>query len=259
MKHILTTTLILVLVLFGFLSLLETTVLQNLLGSSIAFLAAGIMIYSLGKIVRVKTEVKLIITGIIMYGVVHLTFTLHDVFYYDLDNLIRAFYIIPSLFFMVSSLMYFKRNIKEWHFYQLFLDVFYIGAVFIIVFYRMYAKGMFVFEASLLEMVIYYAYLVANLLVLNAIVLLISSTRKQNMNKMLKGYVIALLLYVLVEVYLGYSLVTGQFMPDSLVRMIHLICFIVFALSTLYFNEEQRQARDFDRYDYKNIGHSRVT
>ena len=127
------------------------------------------------------------------------------------------------------------------------------------IFYNVYLSNLLLLEGDWAEMVLIFSFLLSHFVIVTILFMMIASARKKALNKMLKGYIVALSMYVILELTYGYSYITNKSVSFESIDVFYTLSFAIFALSTLWMNEEQRtDPKEIKYYNYQNIGKSKL-
>jgi len=216
----------------------------------------------LDKFKRIRKEVFIVFVGLLFWllgDVVNMASLFYSSDHF-LHTIVPYLYEMPSVCFALSATIYFFHNIREWHKFQLLIDGIYVVTTFLIIFYVLLSEYIDLSGLSMAERAMNLMFILSNVIMLVAIFILISSKRAGKINKLLISYILAFILYVVIELVYVYVFLSGNGFRPNWLGMLYIGVQALLGLSSLIFNEEDRTKDPVQTVNaqFENIGKSYI-
>ncbi len=141
------------------------------------------------------------------------------------------FYMLPSFLILVSCFVYFRRNLRKWHDFQLTVDS---VITFIIIFVTLWfsLSEHYLWESfSIHENISILGSLVINGFSLLLLVVMIVSARVNKLSKTMLWIIAGLSTYIFTDIFYGFSIILDFFQPNSLIDTLYILSITFFGTS----------------------------
>jgi diguanylate cyclase (GGDEF)-like protein len=138
------------------------------------------------------------------------------------------FYMLPSLLILVSCFVYFKRNLKKWHDFQLTVDS---VITFIIIFVTLWfsLSDFYVWDNfTIHENISNIGTLVIDGFSLLLLVVMIISARVNKLSKTMMWLIAGLSTYIYTDFYYGFSIILDFYQPNTLIDTLYILSITFF-------------------------------
>ncbi|MBN2795850.1 MAG: bifunctional diguanylate cyclase/phosphodiesterase [Clostridia bacterium] len=196
----------------------------------------SVMIYATRNKAKFKSNFHIIAYGVLSWALLDMAwfFLAHFTSYDPSESLwIEFIYITPNVLLLISAIIYFIKNMKSWNVFQLVVDamtvlviVMGISSALIFTYYPdSNLTGFEIFNIT--------AYAVTDVFTLTILLVMLASTRIQNISKSIQYVTVGYMLYLLSDYIYVIDYIRNSYIPNSISDILFLASFLHFAFATI--------------------------
>jgi len=247
--------LLFVFLMYVFASATDRQLISNIIGPIFAFAAAYIIYQGQNK--RKDSVYLWLFFFAVTWGIADTLWLLSD-HILGVEPLasvmVNVFYMIPSVFLVITVSFFYYSNVGKWNRYQLMLDVLVVSAVALSILWNFMGH---ITEFSTLEtgrVITLGIYHLADICILTGMIILHISTRNKRRNPGNLWILTGVLFFVGSNFYYTYLFINDSYLPNSLVDVLYLLPLLAFSLGAIY-DKTEKQEEAWEIYDFpENYG-----